>query len=158
MMDYFSLCLDALCLGGMSVVHMVFACRLTGKKLSPWSLAAYFSLLCVIQLAFTGLCPGCEAVSTGAGVLALYGVSRLALGNPSPVSWLAAVLAHYISQLCFGLVNSLEAVIFPQFVGTPLLYLLLLAALAAFFALCACCCAAALRLLALTRLGLTPHA
>ncbi len=158
MMDYFSLCLDALCLGGMSVVHMAFACRLTGKKLSPWSLAAYFSLLCVIQLAFTGLCPGCEAVSTGAGVLALYGVSRLALGNPSPVSWLSAVLAHYISQLCFGLVNSLEAVIFPQFVGTPLLYLLLLAALAAFFALCACCCAAALRLLAWTREGQTPHA
>ena len=84
-MDYFSLCLDALYLGGMSVVHMVFACRLTGKKLSPWSLAAYFSLLCVIQLAFTGLCPGCEAVSTGAGVLALYGVSRLALGDRKSV-------------------------------------------------------------------------
>ena len=156
-MDYFSLCLDGLCLGGQSVLHMIFTCRLTGKRQKPWHFALYFSLLCVLELTFSRLCPGGGIVPIGAGVLALYGVSRLALGNRRPVSWLAAVLAFYISQLSFGVVNSLESVVFPRFVGCPLLYPLLLAALALFFALCAGCYAAALRLLDRPQDGQTPY-
>lgn len=155
--DYFSLCLDGLCLGGQSVLHMIFTCRLTGKRQKPWHFALYFSLLCVLELTFSRLCPGGGIVPIGAGVLALYGVSRLALGNRRPVSWLAAVLAFYISQLSFGVVNSLESVVFPRFVGCPLLYPLLLAALALFFALCAGCYAAALRLLDRPQDGQTPY-
>lgn len=155
--DYFSLCLDGLCLGGQSVLHMIFTCRLTGKRQKPWHFALYFSLLCVLELTFSRLCPGGGIVPIGAGVLALYGVSRLALGNRRPVSWLAAVLAFYISQLSFGVVNSLESVVFPRFIGRPLLYPLLLAALALFFALCAGCYAAALRLLDRPQDGQTPY-
>ncbi len=59
--------------------------------------------------------------------------------NQRPISCLSAVLAFYISQLSFGILNSLEAVIFPKFIGSPLLYLLLLGAKIFFFALCACC-------------------
>ena len=60
----------------------------------------------------------------GAGVLALYALSRLGMGNQRSVSWLAAVLSYYISQLSFGIINSVEAALFPRFIGSPLFYLL----------------------------------
>ena len=55
------------------------------------------------------------------------------------MSWLAAVLAFYVSQLSFGMINSVEAALFPRFIGSPLLYPLLLAAQVLFFALCTGC-------------------
>ncbi len=149
-MDYFDLFLDSLCLlVGHGVMHMVFISRLTGKKLKKWYVAAYFLLLGMIQLisdrlALDGTLP------VGVGVLALYVLSRYGMGNQRSVSWLAAVLACYISQLSFGMINSVEAALFPRFIGSPLLYPLLLAAQVLFFTLCAGCYYAVLRLLAWT--------
>lgn len=154
-MEYFSVCLDGFCLAGQSVMHILFIGRLTGKRQRIWHFAAYLLLLCAIhfvsvRLDVDGILP------IGAGVLALCAASRFWLGNQQPVSWLAAVLAFYISQLCFGIVNSVEAVLFPQFVGAPLLYLLLLAAQVLFFALCAGCYHAVGRLLHWTEDSQTP--
>ena len=147
-MEYGSLLLDSLSLAGQSVMHLLFAGRLTGKKPHAWHFALYFSLLCAISLAFAWFSPqGGGALPIGAGVLALYAMVRVALGGKRPVSWLAAVLGFYISQVSFGILNSVEAVLFPYFVGSPLLYLLLLAALALFFLLCTCCYRAAGKLL-----------
>ena len=155
-MDYFSLFLDGLCLGGQCVTHLLFVSRLSGKSLKLRHFLAYFFLLCVICLVSVGLDLS-GALSVGAGVLALYGISRAALGNRRPVSWLAAVLAFYISQLSLGVLNSVEAAVFPRFIGNPLLYPLLLAAQVFFFTLCACCCRAVLKLLSWTRDSQTPY-
>lgn len=152
-MEWLGLFLDGLCLAGQGVIHILFAARLTGKKQRIRHFAVYLSLLCAIELVFRGLDPGGGVLSIGAGVLALYGVSRFGLKSRPAGAWTAAVLAFYISQLSFGVINSVESVVFPRFVGRPLLYVLLLIALAGFFALCACCCAAALRLLSWTEEG-----
>ena len=155
-MDYFNLCLDGLCLAGQAVAHLFFASRLTGKRLRLRHIAAYFSLLGVIQLASARLSLS-GVLPVGAGVLALYAMCRFAWGSQGPASWLAAILGFYISQLSFGMVNSVEAAIFPRFIGSPLLYPLVLAALAASFLLCVCCYAAVLRLLPLKEGGQTPY-
>lgn len=145
-MEYFSLCLDGFNLAGQGVLHIAFAGRLTGKKRRPWHFAAYVLSLCAIELISRRLALG-GVLPLGWGVLALYGMTRFGLGNGRPVSWLAAVLAFYISQLSFGVINSVQAVAFPRLIGSPLLYPLLVAAQLVFFALCACCFAAVRRLL-----------
>ena len=156
-MDYFALLLDSLCLlVGHGVMHMVFISRLTGKKLKKWYVAAYFLLLGMIQLisdrlALDGTLP------VGVGVLALYVLSRYGMGNQRSVSWLAAVLSYYVSQLSFGIINSVEAALFPRFIGSPLFYLLFLAAQLLFFVLCAGCYYAVLKLLTWTEDSQTPY-
>ena len=156
-MDYFALLLDSLCLlVGHGVMHMVFISRLTGKKLKKWYFAVYFLILGMIQLisdrlALNGTLP------VAVGVLALYGLSRYGMGNQRSVSWLAAVLSFYISQLSFGIINSVEAALFPRFIGSPLFYLLFLAAQLLFLVLCAGCYYPVLKLLAWTEDSQTPY-
>ena len=156
-MDYFALLLDSLCLiVGHGVMHMVFISRLTGKKLKKWYFAAYFLLLGMIQLISNRLALD-GTLPVGAGVLALYGLSRYGMRNQRSVSWLAAVLSYYVSQLSFGIINSVEAALFPRFIGSPLFYLLFLAAQLLFFVLCAGCYYAVLRLLTWTEDSQTPY-
>lgn len=137
-MEHFSLWLDGLNLAGQGALHLLFASRLTGKRLRAWHFPAYLSLLGVLWLASSRLALS-GILSVGLGVPLLYAVSRFALGAPGPLSWLAAVLAFYISQLSFGILNAIEAAVFPAFIGTSLLYGLLLAAQALFFLLCGLC-------------------
>ena len=155
-MDWFSLFMDGLCLGGQGVMHIIFAGRLTRKKQKLWHFAAYILLLAALQLIPAKFDVG-GVVSVAVGVLELYAVSRFWMGNQRSVSWLAAVLAFYVSQLSFGIINSVEAALFPRFIGSPLLYLLLLAAQVLFFALCAGCYYAVLKLLAWTEDSQTPY-
>jgi len=156
-MDYFNLLLDGLCLLGQSVTHIVFVSRMTGKKSQIWHLAVYFFLLCILQWLFTQFAfPGVMAI--GAELLVLYGLCRLGLRNQPFVSLTAAVFAVYISQLSFGIVNSAEAMLFPNLVGNILLYPLLLFATLTAFTVCACCCAAILKFLSLSENCQTPYA
>ncbi len=156
-MDWFALLLDSLCLiVGHGVMHMVFIGRLTGKKQKPWYFVAYLLLLGAVQLVSIRLSLS-GTLSVAVGVLALYAISRFGMGNGQSVSWLAAVLAFYISQLSFGIINSVEAALFPRFIGSPLLYLLLLAAQILFLVLCAGCYHAVLKLLAWTEDSQTPY-
>lgn len=156
-MDCFALFLDSLCLlVGHGVMHMVFISRLTGKKQKLWCFAAYILLLGAVQLVSVRLSLS-GTLSVVAGVLALYAISRFGMGNQRSVSWLAAVLAFYISQLSFGIINSVEAALFPRFIGSPLLYLLLLAAQLLFLVLCAGCYHAVLKLLTWTEDSQTPY-
>lgn len=97
-MDWFSLCLDTLCLEEQSVIHIRFLCRLTGRRCKVRHFAAYFLLLCGVEgISLRLSLDGEPAVA--AGILALYSVSRFGLGNRRSTSWTAAVLAFYISQL-----------------------------------------------------------
>ena len=155
-MDCFSLCMDALNLAGQGMMHIFFASRLTGKERKPRYFAIYIFLLCVLQLISVRLALD-GSLSIAAGVLELYAISRFGMGNQQGVSWLAAVLAFYVSQLSFGIINSVEAAFFPRFIGSPLLYLLLLAAQVLFFVLCASCYYAVLKLLAWNEDSQTPY-
>ena len=155
-MDYFALLLDGICLLGQGVMHFLFVGRLTGKKKKPLHFAVYILLLTALQLVSVRLSLG-GTLSIAAGVLELYAVSRFGMGNQPAVSWLAAVLAFYISQLSFGIINSVEAALFPRFIGSSLLYLLLLAAQILFFALCVGCYYAVLKFLAWTEDSQTPY-
>ena len=156
-MDYFALFLDSLCLlVGHGVMHMVFISRLTRKRLKKWYIAAYFLLLGMIQLISNRLALD-GTLPVGAGVLALYGLSRYGMRNQRSVSWLAAVLSYYVSQLSFGIINSVEAAFFPRFIGSPLFYPLFLAAQLLFFVLCAGCYYAVLKLLTWTEDNQMPY-
>lgn len=155
-MDYFSLLLDGICLMGQAVMHIFFISRLTGKEKQIWHFAVYGIVILGIHMVSVRLALD-EIFSISAGVVALYAVSRSALGNPRPVSWLAAVLAFYISQLSFGILNALEAVLFPDLIGSALLYPLLLAAQLLFFVLCVCCYRAVDRFLDWTEAGQAPY-
>ena len=148
-MDYFALFLDGICLLGQGMMHIFFVSRLTGKKLKPLHFAAYILLLTALQLVAVRISLS-GTLSIAAGVLELYAVSRFWMGNQPSVSWLAAVLAFYVSQLSFGMINSVEAALFPRLIGNSLLYPLLLAAQVLFLALCAGCYYAVLKLLART--------
>lgn len=155
-MDHFSLCLEVFCLLGQSILHIDFVSRLTGKRRRPWHFAAYFFLLCAIQWFFTRFdLP--DVFSIGAELLVLYAMSRLALGSRRSVSWVAGILAVYISQLSFGIVDPAEAVLFPHMVGKTLLYPLLLLATLIAFAVCVCCFAAVLKFLPLAGEHQLPH-
>jgi len=155
-MDCFSFFLDGLCLFGQSVMQIVFVIRLTGKQQRMQPFAVYFFLLCITQWIFTELSlPGVIAI--GAELFILYSVSRMSLRNRRTVSWAAAIIAVYITQLSFGVVNSAEAMVFPNMVGETLLYPLLLLATLAALVICACCCAAALKFLSLSEERQTPY-
>lgn len=158
-MDWFTICLNGLSLAAQSLLHMAFLCRLTGRRARAWHFALYLALLC-----------GVEAVSSAAGwgtpsamaaaLAVLYGMSRLALHNRPAPSCTAAVLSVYIFQMATGMVNSLEAAVFPRVPkGLPLYGLIVLAVLAS-LGLCGACYGRVLRLLPLEEdgpcLGLLP--
>lgn len=155
-MDYFSLFLDGLCLSGQSVMHIVFAYRLTGKTAKAWYFVLYLLLLSILELLSRQFGIS-EILPISAELLLLYSVSRFAMGNRTAVSWTAAILAVYIPQLSFGLINSIETVVFPHAMGKRLLYLLVLLATLAAFAICGGCYAAVLKCLSLTEDRQAPY-
>ena len=136
-MDHFSLIMDGVSIIGQGVMHIFFVTSLTGKKRRLWHFTVYCLALCAIQWLSLSLNVN-GILSIAAGILGLYAVSRFVLGNQRPISWLAAVLAFYVSQLSFGFINSVEAVAVPPFFGSPLPYLLLLVALVPHFVVCSC--------------------
>ena len=149
-MDYFSLCLDGLCLTGQAFMHLIFISRLTEKKIKLWYFAVYIFLLCGIEF-LSARFDGAGILPVSMEIIVLYSMSRFAFGNLRPVSCVAAFFAVYISQLSFGIINSLEAIIFPDVIGKALLYLLVILATLIAFAVCICCYAAALKLMPLVR-------
>lgn len=155
-MDYLNLFLDGVSIAGQGVMHIFFVGRLTGKKQRSWHFAAYILLLGIVQ--FTSVTFGLSGIlPIAGGVLVLYAISRFGMGNPQSISWVAAVLAFYVSQLSFGILNSVEVLFFPRFIGSTLLYLLLLAAQISFFVLCICCYHTVLKLLTWTESSQTPN-
>ncbi|HCT90832.1 MAG TPA: GHKL domain-containing protein, partial [Lachnospiraceae bacterium] len=155
-MDYFSLVFTCLCLTGQGILHIAFVSRLTGKGMNIRCFVLYLLLIDSLEwFGFRFAIPGIFAIP--AQLLVLYGMNRFVLRNRGEVSRVAAVLAIYISQLSFGVANSVEAVVFPYVVGKPLLYLLILLAMLASFILCICCYMAALRFLSLAEGTHTPY-
>jgi len=155
-MDYFGICFDGLCLAGQSIVQFRFVGKLTGKKLKISYSILYFCLLAIFSF-LSAYYSFSEIVSIGIGIILLYSASRFLLNAQRNISWLAAILAFYISQLTFGMLNSIEIILFPCWIGQPLLYVLLIAAFAIFCLICTGCYTAVWKLLSLSDDGQTPY-
>ncbi|MCI8359784.1 MAG: GHKL domain-containing protein [Clostridiales bacterium] len=155
-MDLFSLGLDVFCLTGQSLMHILFVGRLTGRRQKIWRFAVYLLLIGITERLFSRLAPA-GILPIGAQLLILYGMNRFAMGNRPYASCTASLLAIYISQLSFGIINSAEALLLPHWIGNPLLYPMLLLATLAAFAVCASCYAAVLKFLSLTEDYQTPY-
>lgn len=97
---------------------MGFLCRLTGRRAGAGCFTGYVLLLLGIQGACTAAGWGTPPALAMA-LAALYGMSRLTLGNGPARSCTAAVLAVYVSQMSAGAVNSLEALAAPRPAAPP---------------------------------------
>ncbi|MCI8516666.1 MAG: GHKL domain-containing protein [Hungatella sp.] len=111
-MDWFSIGMDGITLVSFSILHIRFSCRLSGKPWKLWYVVLYFVLLYGI-LAVSFLLSLNPLFSIVGEILALGGMNRLAFKNRPEVSWTAALLAVYVTQTSFGMINSLEAVLIP---------------------------------------------
>lgn len=155
-MDYFDVVFNGFCLIVQSVMQIIFISRLLWKKYGIWDLMLYPVFLFVL---------GFIAVRSTIMNIAAIGIQLLILSVLSCVVWkvkyslsfLCATIAIYITQLSFGMINSIESIFFPHFVGTPLLYLLLLLATVAGFAICIGCYAVVLKLLSFKAYDQTPY-
>ena len=137
-MDWFSILLVVLTLTGLSIAHIVFIAAISGKEWRIWQMAVYFFMLCIIQKICVVL-NFLDFISVCIEITALYVMSRWALRNRPSVSWVASVLAVYVTQLSFGIMNAVEVLLMPPSIRGPLLYLLIILATAATFMLSAFC-------------------
>lgn len=140
------------CLGAQGLLQLGFSARVLGGRQRAWHAVLYLAVLFLANAAAgrLGLPFWAEA---GLQLALLYGANRVLLRAERPGAALAAALAVYILQLAFGLIGSLETLLFPSVAGGPALCGLLLAASAAALALGAACCCLAAR-----ALGLIPRA
>lgn len=155
-MDYFSLFLNGFCLALQGTMHILFVGKLTGKKPRAWHYAIYLFLLFILdrtarKLNLAWILAICMELIT------LYEINRLALKNQHSVSSIATILACYISQLSFGIVNSVEAMLFPYVIKPLLLYLFVLLATTIAFVICACCYTLVLKFTNLNENGQLSH-
>ena len=147
-MDWFSIFLEVFTLGGLSILHIVFVARISGKEGKIWHMAGYFLMLCLCQKMLV-MMKVPDFISIAAEMLVLYIVSRDVLENERAVSCVSSVLAIYITELSSGIMNSIEIITFGSYVGDPLLYLLIILATAASFALSICCYSFVLKFISL---------
>ncbi len=137
-MDWFSFCLTGITLLAHSALHLFFLLRLTEKAPKLWYFSLYLLLLSLLEISCIALNVH-TVLAIAAQTVTLYGMSRFVMKNRSSISWTAALLAVYISQLSFGIINGLEIlVISPSERGWRLYGLVLLATLLSFL-LCAGC-------------------
>lgn len=153
----FYYCTILLDLYGPGILHLWFIAHLTGKKPRLQHL-----ILCLILLTGIGQLGNWFALpqlyTLTLWLLALYAISRYLLQNNARLlSWTAALIAIYISQLAFGIVNAVESLLFPGVLGQPLLYPLVLAATLAALILTACSYWAVLNTLSLPVAGQPPY-
>lgn len=155
-MDDFSFALNSFCLTVQSMMHIIFIRRFTGARRRIYDFAVYFSLICIIEyissrFIFGGILP------VTAELFILYSIVHFSGKIKSSAAWTAAVIAIYISQLSFGILNSAEAIVFPHLVGKTILYPALILATLIAFAICTFCYAAVLNALSLTKDSHTPY-
>ena len=137
-MDYFTIFLNLFTLTVLGMMHLIFISRITGKTLKYRYFAAYLFLLNFMELFFSAFSvPTILAIS--AELLMLYAIHRFFVKNHPMISLTASVLALYINQLSFGIMNAIEMIILPYFVGKNLLYLLLFLSVIINCILCFCC-------------------
>ena len=129
-MDIFSTFLNLSCLTVQCILQLRFMSRLTGKHLDQKHFAIYFLLLCIGSLGIGSLAAGTPrlndilstALTIAGSLLILYIMIHVSYRVPSSASFAAAVLAVHIPQLSFGIINAAESMLFPAWIGSPMLY------------------------------------
>lgn len=155
-MDIFSEVFNAVCLFAQSIVQLCFISRLTDRRYRARHMVFY--LLCLFALSTAAMENAfVSKVAVAVPMFILYVMNRAVLKVSRPTALIAATIADYICQLSFGMINSIESVIFPYFVGSWALYLLLMIAAAAAFAVCISCYALVLKLLSLKQVQQPPY-
>ena len=155
-MDIFSEVFNAVCLFAQSIVQLCFISRLTDRRYRARHMVFY--LLCLFALSTAAMENAfVSKVVVAVPMFILYVMNRAVLKVSRPTALIAATIADYICQLSFGMINSIESVIFPYFVGSWALYLLLMIAAAAAFAVCIGCYALVLKLLSLKQAQQPPY-
>ena len=155
-MDVFSEVFNMVCLFAQSIIQPVFIGRICGKPYRARHIVFY--LLCLLALNAGAM--NSELLSKSAiaiPMLILYAMNRTVLKVSRPAALLAGTIAGYICQLSFGMMNSIESMIFPCFVGDFALYLLLIIATAAAFAVCIGCYALVLKFISFQQAEQTPY-
>ena len=155
-MDVFSEVFNMVCLFAQSIIQPVFIGRICGKPYRARHIVFY--LLCLLALNAGAM--NSELLSKSAiaiPMLILYAMNRTVLKVSRPAALLAGTIAGYICQLSFGMMNSIESMIFPYFVGDFALYLLLIIATAAAFAVCIGCYALVLKFNSFQQAEQTPY-
>ena len=137
-MDWFSFFLVVFTLSGLSIAHIVFIACITGKGWKVWQITVYFFMLCLIQkissvLNFLDFLDLLDFLSICGEISALYVMSRWAFENRPFVSWAASILAVYVTQLSFGIMNAVEVLLMPASLrGAPLYLFIVLATVVTF--------------------------
>lgn len=133
----FAFWLNGLLIMAQGSLQLLFAGRFTGKTIRATHLVGYLAILCGIELTARWL--DWFWLADVLELAALYGINRKALENDKLSSAVTALLAGYVTELSFGLVNPLEYLLFPQFVGgTMLTWLVILASVLALLLCCGC--------------------
>ena len=148
-MDPFLFPVNTFCLASQGTLQLIFTGALTGNR--PRARHFVFYLCALGLLEWAGLQLNLPALcAIGAEFLVLYGTLRLLQKNRRWVSCVAAVLALYLTQLSFGVVDSAETLLFFRGISDAWIRPLVLLSTLAALALCTLCCIAALRLLRFT--------
>lgn len=137
-MEWFLLLFNIVTIAVQGILQLLFMGHLTEKRVKLRHFA-----VCLAMLYCAGFTDFLAAFPDSAillNILTLYILGRLGLKNNRPVSCVTAVLAVYIAQLSFGLMDSVTMLLFPVIHGNaPLLYLLIVLAAFLSSALCAIC-------------------
>ncbi len=155
-MKYFSVLFDSFFIMIQSVMQLIFISRFFGKKYRIWYFMLYPLLLFVLTFA-SAESAIISTAAVGIQLVILSVLSCTALKSSCSIAFLSAAIAIYISQLSSGMINSIESVIFPHFVGRHLLYLLLILAAVLGFIICICCYAVVLKLLSVKKNEQMPY-
>lgn len=137
-MDWIEFLINDVTVLAQGCLHLLFSCHFTGKRRKTWHFAIYLPLLYAADA--VGRMFQSDGLAIGLLMLALYGVNRLLLGSSRPASCVTTIIAVYVAQLSFGIINSIEISFFPYTLGKmPLIYLMVLLATLLSLALCVCC-------------------
>ena len=136
-MDLFLFWLNLILIVAESGLLYAFAGRFTGKERKAWQYVIYLLVLLLGDRAAAAL--GSHLLALGGSLLALYGVNRFFYHNNRPISSIVALLAFYVSQLSFGVVNSLKVLLTNRMMDWRLHVLADFISMLLALTLCACC-------------------
>lgn len=111
-MDWFEFFIyNVIYICGIGILQLFFVCRATGVRIKIWQSAIYLSF-------FYGVC--CISAMLPfhdmgylLNILLMYLVNRSVLKSSRSVSGVWAVLAAYVSQVSFGIMNPMLSLVLP---------------------------------------------
>lgn len=154
-MDYFSVFFNSFCLIIQSIIQLIFTSQFSENRYRTWHFILYSFLLFTLGF-IANKNVIIETMAINLQLIILYELNCIALGTQRSISLISSILAIYILQLSFGIINSIEAIVFPNFIGKPLLYLFLILATITAFIICICCYLAVLKFLSLRKIEQMP--